>query len=80
MEGLYRAGFKVDRGPNGAGLFFKYLQRGGGYYIDVGDSQLIADGKIKVKQGQEIDEILPHGLRFEDGSELEADEIVLATG
>ncbi|KAI0487272.1 hypothetical protein F4859DRAFT_501795 [Xylaria cf. heliscus] len=80
LEGLDRAGFKVDRGPDGAGLFFKYFQRGGGYYIDVGASQLIADGKIKVKQGQEIDQVLPRGLRFEDGTELEADEIVFATG
>ncbi|KAI0855600.1 hypothetical protein F4860DRAFT_507369 [Xylaria cubensis] len=80
LDGLDKAGFKVDRGPDGAGLFFKYFQRGGGYYIDVGASQLIADGKIKVKQGQEIDEMLPHGLRFQDGTELEADEIVFATG
>ncbi|KAH6891483.1 hypothetical protein B0T10DRAFT_402666 [Thelonectria olida] len=80
LEGLDKAGFKVDRGPDGAGLFFKYFQRGGGYYINVGASELIADGKIKVKQGQEIDQILPHGIRFADGSELEADEIVFATG
>ncbi|RQM05774.1 hypothetical protein DH86_00003991 [Scytalidium sp. 3C] len=80
LDGLDKAGFKVDRGPDGAGLFFKYFQRGGGYYIDVGASQLIADGKIKVKQGQEIDMVLPHGLRFADGVELEADEIVFATG
>lgn len=80
IEGLEKAGFKVDRGPMDAGLLVKYLQRGGGYYIDVGASQLIVDGKIKVKQGQEISEVLPHGLRFEDGSELEADEIVFATG
>ncbi|KAF4463805.1 flavin-containing monooxygenase yucca10 [Fusarium albosuccineum] len=80
LDGLNRAGFKVDRGPDGAGLFFKYFQRGGGYYIDVGASKLIADGIIKVKHGQEIDEVLPHGLRFADGSELEADEIIFATG
>ncbi|RAL16074.1 flavin-containing monooxygenase [Aspergillus homomorphus CBS 101889] len=80
LDGLDRAGFKVDNGPAGAGLIMKYFQRGGGYYIDVGASQLIADGKIKVKHGQEIAEILPHGLRFADGSELPADEIVLATG
>ncbi|CAM1501280.1 Fc.00g104420.m01.CDS01 [Cosmosporella sp. VM-42] len=80
LEGLEKAGFKVDRGPDGAGLFMKYFQRGGGYYIDVGASQLIVDGKIKIKQGQEIDEVLPRGLRFADGSELEADEIVFATG
>lgn len=80
LEGLERAGFQVDRGPDDAGLFLKYFQRGGGYYIDVGASQLIADGKIAVKHGQEITEIRPHGIRFADGTELEADEIVLATG
>ncbi|KUM59227.1 hypothetical protein ACN42_g7916 [Penicillium freii] len=80
LDGLARAGFKVDRGPNGAGLFVKYFQRGGGYYIDVGASQMIVDGKIKVKQGQEIAEVLPRGLKFADGSELEADEIIFATG
>jgi cation diffusion facilitator CzcD-associated flavoprotein CzcO len=80
LEGLAKAGFKVDKGPDGAGLFFKYFQRGGGYYINVGASELIAEGKIKVKQGQEIDQVLPHGIRFADGSELEADEVVFATG
>ncbi|KAH7121570.1 hypothetical protein EDB81DRAFT_814098 [Dactylonectria macrodidyma] len=80
LDGLDKVGFKVDRGPDGASLFFKYFQRGGGYYINVGASQLIADGKIKVKQGQEIAEVLPHGLRFADGTELEGDEIVFATG
>ncbi|KAJ4513954.1 hypothetical protein HRR83_004881 [Exophiala dermatitidis] len=80
LDGLAKAGFGLDRGPEGAGLFMKYFQRGGGYYIDVGCAQLIIDGKIKIKQGQEIDEVLPHGLRFADGSELEADEIIFATG
>ena len=58
----------------------KYFQRGGGYYIDVGASQLIIDGKIKIKQGQEIEEVKPHGLLFADGTELPADEIIFATG
>ncbi|KAL4925273.1 uncharacterized protein BDV17DRAFT_300433 [Aspergillus undulatus] len=80
ISGLEKAGFKVDNGPNGAGLLLKYFQRGGGYYIDVGASQLIVDGHIKIKQGVEIDQVLPHGLRFADGAELEADEIILATG
>lgn len=80
LAGLTAAGFKLDDGPDDSGLFFKYFQRGGGYYIDVGASKLIADGKIKIKQGQEITSILPTGLRFADGSELEADEIVFATG
>lgn len=80
LEGLTKAGFKLDSGPDSAGLFFKYFQRGGGYYIDVGCSQLIIDGKIKIKQGQEIAEVLPDGLLFADGSRVPADEIVFATG
>ncbi|KAK4225226.1 hypothetical protein QBC38DRAFT_511223 [Podospora fimiseda] len=80
LAGLEKAGFKTDDGIDKAGLFAKYLQRGGGYYIDVGMSQLIIDGKVKVKQGQEIVEVLPNGLKFADGTELEADEIVFATG
>ncbi|KAK7736128.1 hypothetical protein SLS53_007155 [Cytospora paraplurivora] len=80
IDGLTKAGFKIDKGPDDCGLYIKYIQRGGGYYIDVGASQLIIDGKIKVKQGQEVTEVLPHGLRFADGTELEADEIIFATG
>ncbi|KAI8631938.1 hypothetical protein F5Y19DRAFT_422591 [Xylariaceae sp. FL1651] len=80
LDGLNKAGFKTDRGPMDCGLWFKYLQRGGGYYIDVGTSQLIIDGKVKVKHGHGVEEILPHGIRLDDGTELEADEIVCATG
>ncbi|KAK6206873.1 flavin-binding monooxygenase-like protein [Colletotrichum tabaci] len=80
LAGLDRAGFKLDMGPSGGGFFTKYFQRGGGYYIDVGCSQLIIDGAIKIKGGQEIAEVLPGGLRFADGTELEADEVVFATG
>ena len=46
----------------------------------MGASQLIADGKIKVKHGQEVKQIKAHSLVFGDGEELEADEIVFATG
>ncbi|BCS28362.1 uncharacterized protein APUU_61410S [Aspergillus puulaauensis] len=80
ITGLEKAGFKVDNGPNGAGLLLKYFQRGGGYYIDVGASQLIIDGHIKIKQGVEISQVLAHGLKFADGTELQADEVILATG
>jgi cation diffusion facilitator CzcD-associated flavoprotein CzcO len=80
LDGLSKAGFKLDSGPDDAGFFMKYFSRGGGYYIDVGASQLIADGKIKVKQGQEISSVKENGLLFADGTELVADEIVFATG
>jgi hypothetical protein len=80
LEGLTKAGFKIDQGPDDSGFFMKYFQRGGGYYIDVGASQLIVDGKIKMKQGVEITSVNAHSLSFADGTELEGDEIVFATG
>ncbi|KAF2473594.1 FAD/NAD(P)-binding domain-containing protein, partial [Lindgomyces ingoldianus] len=80
LTGLKKAGFGLDNGPDDSGLLMKYFMRGGGYYIDVGCSALIASKAIAIKSGQEIAEVLPHGLRFADGETLEADEIVFATG
>jgi putative flavoprotein involved in K+ transport len=80
LERLESAGFALDYGEDGSGLFMKYLRRGGGYYIDVGASDLIAEGKIKVKQGVGITRFTRDGLEFDDGSTLPADIVVLATG
>ena len=52
----------------------------GGYYIGVGAEEMIADGKIKIKQGVEIERLTEKGILFKDGQEREADIIVLATG
>jgi putative flavoprotein involved in K+ transport len=77
---LENAGFMLDFGEDGSGLFLKYLRRGSGYYIDVGASELVADGKIKLKSGVAVKEITESGVAFDDGTELEADLIVMATG
>ncbi|MBW8908315.1 MAG: NAD(P)/FAD-dependent oxidoreductase [Mesorhizobium sp.] len=79
-KGLERAGFMLDWGDDGSGLFMKYLRRGSGYYIDVGASDLIIDGSIKLKSGVEVKEIKAHSVLLSDGSELLADLIVYATG
>jgi len=79
IDGLERAGFKI-KGKGGPGMYYMYLRNGGGYYIDVGCSSLIIDGKVKIKQGQEIQRFEENGIRFGDGSFLEADVVVLATG
>ncbi|KAL2865451.1 putative flavin-binding monooxygenase [Aspergillus lucknowensis] len=81
MEGLKRAGFAIDHGIDGAGISRAYMTRGGGYYIDVGCSQLIAAGKVKVKRSPDgISKFTERGLILKDGSELESDIVVLATG
>ena len=77
---LEKAGFMLDFGEDGSGLFMKYLRRGSGYYIDVGASELVADGTIKLKSRVNIQEIKEDRILFDDGSELEADLIVMATG
>ena len=80
ITGLRAAGFAVDSGIDSSGLFIKYLSRGGGCYIDVGASKLIVEGKVKIKQGYGVKAVNAHSVLLEDGSELEADEIVFATG
>jgi putative flavoprotein involved in K+ transport len=79
-ERLEQAGFMLDFGDDGSGLFMKYLRRGSGYYIDVGASDLIADGKVKLKSRVTIERIKEHSIVLSDGTELPADLIVYATG
>lgn len=76
---LEKAGFQLDFGDDGSGLFMKYLRRGSGYYIDVGASDLIADGQIKLAHGK-VKEITEDAVLLEDGTRLPADVIVYATG
>ncbi|KAG0152347.1 hypothetical protein CROQUDRAFT_719198 [Cronartium quercuum f. sp. fusiforme G11] len=78
LDSLTNVGFKLD--PYPGGLLMKFFRRGGGYYIDVGCSKLIADRQIKLKQGVEVTELTPNGVRFTDGEEIEADLVVCATG
>ncbi len=76
---LEEAGFWLDFGEDDSGLFMKYLRRGSGYYIDVGASELVADGSIKLGHGK-VREITEHAVVLADGTQLEADLIVYATG
>ena len=77
---LEKAGFLLDFGVDGSGLFMKYLRRGSGYYIDVGASELVANGSVKLKSGVNIAQIKSKSVVLSDGTELEADLIVYATG
>jgi len=76
---LEKAGFRHDWGDDGSGLFMKYLRRASGYYIDVGASELVANGDIKLAHGN-VRELTETSVILEDGTELEADLVVYATG
>ena len=80
LDGLARVGFKLDFGEDGTGWQFKYLTRGGGYYFNVGCSNLIVEGKIRLRQFDDIDGFVADGARMTDGSIIPTDLIVLSTG
>ena len=77
---LEKAGFMLDFGEDGSGLFMKYLRRGSGYYIDVGASELVANGSVKLRSRVNIERINPKSVTLTDGSELPCDLLVYATG
>jgi putative flavoprotein involved in K+ transport len=78
-DGLRAAGFDLDFGEDGSGLFMKYLRRGSGYYIDVGAGQLVIDGRVPVAHGQ-VDHLTEDAVVLTDGTTLPADVVVYATG
>jgi cation diffusion facilitator CzcD-associated flavoprotein CzcO len=80
LEGLERVGFRLDFGEEGIGWQFKYLTRGGGYYFNVGCSDLVVSGAIKLKQFSDIGSFVAQGAQLKNGETVPADLIVLATG
>ncbi|MCP9955443.1 flavin-containing monooxygenase [Actinomadura madurae] len=80
IAGLERAGFRTDYGEDGTGQQMKFMRRGGGYYLNVGCSELIISGAVGLAQFADTDRFVKEGLRMRDGSVLGADLVVLATG
>lgn len=81
LDGLAARGFRLDDGDgDGTGFQMKYLRHGGGYYLDVGCSGLIADGSIGLLHYEEIDRFVAEGVRLKDGSVRRAELLVMATG
>lgn len=77
---LEATGFLLDFGPDETGLMMKAYRTGSGYYIDVGASQLIIDGEIRIKPAVEVERLTRKGLVFSDGTEMPADVIIQSTG
>ena len=77
---LRDAGFQLNFGADGSGLTLLYLRRGSGYYIDVGGSELIVNGSVKLRSGVGVQALTRNTVLLSDGSELAADLVVYATG
>ncbi|TDL21408.1 FAD/NAD(P)-binding domain-containing protein [Rickenella mellea] len=81
LEGLTKRGFKLNYGEDGSGSLILAWKRGGGFTsVHVGASQLIIDGKIKLKNDAQISRFTTDGIQFDDGSEIPADVVIFATG
>src|ERR1700704_4818921 len=80
LDGLRSKGFKLDYGEDGTGWQFKYLTRGGGYYFNVGCSDLVISGANRLAQFSDIEDFVAQGARMRDGETIAADLIVMATG
>jgi putative flavoprotein involved in K+ transport len=79
-KGLRARGFKLDNGPYEAGHQLKIRAQHGGYYLNVGCSELIANGEVGLVQTEDVEGFVPEGLLMRDGRLLKADLVVAATG
>jgi len=77
---LEARGFLLNYGPDEGGMFAKSACEGGGFYIDVGASGLIADGNIGIRSGVGISKIAPEGVVLESGEVLPCEVLIYATG
>ncbi|WP_454695956.1 flavin-containing monooxygenase [Achromobacter aegrifaciens] len=75
---LQQAGFRLDFDQTGWPL--KFRSRGGGYYFNVGCSDLIADRKIGLIQYDDIASFEADGARLNDGRLIQGQLLILATG
>ncbi|CAN5184037.1 NAD(P)/FAD-dependent oxidoreductase [soil metagenome] len=79
-EKLRAVGMKLDIGEDDTGWLMKFLRYGGGYYLNVGASDVIIAGGIKLIQASDVDTFVKDGALLTDGTTLDFDVIVLATG
>jgi Pyridine nucleotide-disulphide oxidoreductase len=80
LDGLRRVGFQLDFGEDNTGFHMMHLRKGGGYYINVGCSDLIAAGKIDLLQSERMKQFVATGVETVDGSVIPADIVVMGTG
>lgn len=76
LDGLRARGFQMNEGLEGTGVGLLLWINPDGLYFNTGGSQLIIDGKIKLKSGPQIKQFTEHAILFDNGSKLEADVVI----
>jgi len=84
LKNLAEAGYQLDDGPDGAGIFAKSATEGGGFYIDMGCADLIIRKEVHVRYAT-LARLEPDGVVIQDKATdeeeyLPADVIIYATG
>ncbi|RSM10360.1 hypothetical protein CDV31_007236 [Fusarium ambrosium] len=78
---LAAAGFPVlDSADPSQALYSNLVEKAGGHYVDIGTTELIAEGKVGIKAEVQPVEFTETGLRFSDDSTVDVDAIVWCTG
>ncbi|KAJ5659003.1 hypothetical protein N7507_005454 [Penicillium longicatenatum] len=80
-QALAEAGFPVFDSLHGGDLMHNMFERAGGHFNEIGDGiELIVSGAVAVKGNVEPTELTTTGMKFSDGSVLDADAIIWCTG
>lgn len=77
---LRARGFKLDLGPEGGGHQMHVRKNHGGYYLNVGCSELLINGEIGLLHYEDIERFTTEGALMKNGHVEKADLIVAATG
>jgi len=80
LADLHRIGFKLDIGPEGGGHQMHVRKNHGGYYLNVGCSDLLVRGEIGLLHYEDIERFVADGVLMKDGRAEKAELVVTATG
>jgi putative flavoprotein involved in K+ transport len=79
-NGLRKAGQKLTIGDDDTGWTMKLFREVRGYYLNVGASEAIVEGKIAMLDFGQIERFVPDGVLLTDGSVAPFEAVVLCTG
>ncbi|TKA62745.1 hypothetical protein B0A55_12713 [Friedmanniomyces simplex] len=77
FDRIFARGYDGERYGDLWGLMY---DREGGHFFDLGAGELIANGTVKVRIKVEPVAYTPTGIELSDGSQVDADVVVFATG